>query len=149
MFVVTAAAAGDRAGCLVGFAAQCSIEPERHMVWLSKANRTWRVASAAAYLGVHLLGPDQRPLAELFGGRTGDDTDKFAGAGAQDGPGGVPLLPGVPAWYVGRIESRTDGGDHVGHLLTPVASGVGSGARRGRVLTLADCLDITPGHPAG
>ncbi|MCA1220896.1 flavin reductase family protein [Streptomyces sp. 8L] len=149
MHVVTAAAGGRLAGCLVGFAAQCSIEPERHMVWLSKANLTYRVASRAAYLGVHLLGPGQRPLAELFGGRTGDDTDKFAQARWSAGPEGVPLLAGVPAWYVGRIEGRTDGGDHVGHLLTPVASAVERGTRRGSVLTLADCLDITPGHPAG
>lgn len=149
MYVVTAAADGERAGCLVGFAAQCSIEPERHMVWLSKANRTHRIATAATHLGVHLLGPDQRPLAEVFGGLTGDDTDKFAEVGTRAGPEGVPLLPGAAAWYVGRIEGRTDGGDHTGHLLTPIASAVARAGRRGAVLTLADCLDITPGHRAG
>ena len=57
MYVVTAAAARERAGCLVGFAGQCSIEPERHMVWISKANHTYRVATAAGHLGVHLLAP--------------------------------------------------------------------------------------------
>jgi len=40
-YVVTAADGDDRAGCLVGFASQCSIEPPLFVVWLSKLNRTW------------------------------------------------------------------------------------------------------------
>ena len=38
MIVVTTASAGERAGCLVGFHTQSSIDPERFAVWLSKAN---------------------------------------------------------------------------------------------------------------
>ena len=45
-YVVTAADGDDRAGCLVGFATQCSIDPPRFGVWLSKLNRTYRVAAA-------------------------------------------------------------------------------------------------------
>ncbi|HET6856973.1 MAG TPA: flavin reductase, partial [Streptomyces sp.] len=71
VYVVTAAAAGEQAGCLVGFASQCSIDPVRFTVWLSKANRTLRVARAATHLAVHLLGREQLALAELFGGECG------------------------------------------------------------------------------
>src|SRR6478735_1115661 len=72
MFIVTAAAAGtggrvDRSGCLVGFATQCSIEPERLLVCLSKKNHTYQVARTAVALGVHVPGARQRELAELFG----------------------------------------------------------------------------------
>ena len=42
MFVVTAAAPGDRAGCLVGFTTQASIKPPWPLVLLSKSNRTYR-----------------------------------------------------------------------------------------------------------
>ena len=35
MFVVTTAAGGAPAGCLVGFATQCSIDPPRFLVCLS------------------------------------------------------------------------------------------------------------------
>ncbi|MDH6565840.1 flavin reductase (DIM6/NTAB) family NADH-FMN oxidoreductase RutF [Streptomyces sp. SAI-117] len=87
MCVVTAAAGGERAGCLVGFASQCSMEPVRYVVWLSKANRTYRVARTASRLAVHLLTREQRALAELFGGRTGDRTDKFARAPLAGGGG--------------------------------------------------------------
>src|SRR4051794_41781759 len=43
MFIVTVAAGGERAGCLVGFATQCSINPPRFLVCLSDKNRTFRV----------------------------------------------------------------------------------------------------------
>ncbi|MER7729181.1 flavin reductase family protein [Streptomyces sp. NPDC096323] len=147
LYVVTAEAAGERAGCLVGFGSQCSIRPARFIVWLSKANRTYRVAARADRLAVHLLSRDQDRLARLFGGETGDRTDKFAEAAWHPGPGGAPVLDEAPAWFVGRVETRVDGGDHVGFLLAPEAA-EHPGGNDLRLLFLTDGLDITPGHPA-
>ncbi|WP_416069827.1 flavin reductase family protein [Streptomyces sp. AK02-01A] len=147
MYIVTAASGGNRAGCLVGFASQCSISPERYMVWLSKANHTFRVARSASFLGVHLLTPDQYELARLFGEETGDTVDKFAGVPWHGGIGGTPVLARIPAWFVGRVERHTDGGDHVGFLLSPV-DGDARAARRGALLRLSDVLGLSPGHPA-
>ncbi|MGW2485923.1 flavin reductase family protein [Streptomyces sp. NPDC001606] len=145
MCVVTAVAGGERAGCLVGFASQCSIQPPRFTVWLSKANRTYRVARAAHCLAVHLLTRDQRDLAELFGGETGDEVDKFAGLDLREGPGGALVLGDVAAWFVGTVLHRIDGGDHVGHVLDPVEWG---GGRSGPLLRLSDAISIDAGHPA-
>ncbi|MFC9846585.1 flavin reductase family protein [Streptomyces sp. NPDC060223] len=147
MYVVTAEADGERAGCLVGFASQCSIRPARFMVWLSKENRTYRVAEHAERLAVHLLRRDQDRLARLFGGETGDRTDKFANASWHPGPGGSLILDEAPAWFVGRVENRIDGGDHVGFLLAPEAAENLAGNHTS-LLTLKDALDITAGHPA-
>ncbi|MFS4097686.1 flavin reductase family protein [Streptomyces sp. AF1A] len=144
MCVVTAAAGGERAGCLVGFACQCSIRPPRFAVWLSKANRTYRVARAAQCLTVHLLTREQRELAELFGGRTGDEVDKFAGLDVAEGHGGAVVLKDAAAWFVGTILHRTDGGDHVGFVLDPVQWGQG---REGQLLRLSDAAGIEAGHP--
>ncbi|MGH3330053.1 MAG: flavin reductase, partial [Nocardioidaceae bacterium] len=58
MFVVTTANDGHRAGCLVGFTTQASIDPPRMLVCLSVKNRTYRVAQEAEYLAVHVLGPE-------------------------------------------------------------------------------------------
>lgn len=145
MCVVTAVAGGERAGCLVGFASQCSIHPPRYTVWLSKANHTYRVALAAEHLAVHLLARDQRDLAELFGGETGDTVDKFAGLDWRAGPGGAVVLTDVAAWFVGTVLHRTDGGDHVGFVLDPVRWGSG---RSGPLLRLSDAYGIDAGHPA-
>ncbi|MEU1352045.1 flavin reductase family protein [Streptomyces sp. NPDC005795] len=147
LYVVTASAAGERAGCLVGFASQCSIRPARFIVWLSKANRTYRVAARADRLAVHLLGHDQDHLARLFGGATGDTTDKFTRTAWHPGPGGVPVLDEAPVWFVGRVQSRFDGGDHCGFLLAPEAA-EHPGGDGVRLMFLKDGPDISPGHPA-
>ena len=102
MFIVTVAHGGERSGCLVGFATQCSIDPPRFLVCLSKANHTYRVARHAELLAVHFVPADAEPLAELFGGETGDRVDKFARCEWHPGPGGVPLLADCPNRFVGR-----------------------------------------------
>lgn len=145
MYVVTASVAGDRAGCLVGFATQASIDPPRLLVLVSKANETFRIAANAEALGVHYLGTDNRDLAALFGEESGDWTDKFDRCEWQDGPGGVPVLIGVRGWVVGRVLDRFDAGDHVAHLLEPIDAGIAESAPP---LTLQRVRDLEPGHPA-
>ncbi|MFF7206518.1 flavin reductase family protein [Streptomyces sp. NPDC008141] len=148
MYVVTVNAAGKRAGCLVGFASQSSLEPVRFVVWLSKANNTYRVAREARFLGVHLLRPEQHELAELFGDETGDRIDKFARARWQPRGEDVPVLDDVCAWFIGRVEEHADWGDHVGFCLTPIQGGSAGELVRGSLLTLGDVTDLSPGHPA-
>ncbi|TYC66731.1 flavin reductase [Streptomyces sp. CB01881] len=144
VYVVTAQSSGERAGCLVGFAGQSSITPARFVVWISKVNHTHAVALRARVLAVHLLR--DRALAELFGGRTGDEVDKFAAVRWQRGPDGVPLLTDVPASFVGRVLDRADRGDHTSFLLAPASGLVLDPAAD--VLTLHDVAGIDPGHPA-
>ncbi len=145
MFVVTAAAGDDRAGCLVGFATQCSMDPVRFVVFLSRQNRTCRVAQRSDALAVHVLGGEQRALAELFGARTGDDIDKFARCGWTPGLEGVPLLVDCPNRLVGRVVGTVDGGDHVGFVLDVVEA---SSADPGPPLMFQQVRDLEPGHPA-
>jgi flavin reductase (DIM6/NTAB) family NADH-FMN oxidoreductase RutF len=147
MYLVTAAAAGERAGCLVGFASQCSIHPPRFVVWLSTANHTYRVARVATHLGVHLLRRQDGALAELFGGETGDRTDKFERTPWHPEHAGTPVLDGACAWFVGRVQDRFEGGDHVGFVLAPVSRSPPV-AGRPPLLGLADVAGLAPGHPA-
>ncbi|MFC7014004.1 flavin reductase family protein [Streptomyces viridiviolaceus] len=146
MCVVTAAAGGERAGCLVGFASQCSLEPVRFVVWLSEVNRTYRVARSAQVLAVHLLTRQQRPLAELFGGETGDRVDKFRQVRWREGHGGAPVLEDAEAWFVGQVVRHADGGDHVGFVLDPVEWGEREPSG-GPLLRLHDARTIHAGHP--
>ena len=151
-FVVVTAADGDaRAGCLVGFHSQCSIVPLRYAVWLSTANRTYRVARGASHLAVHVVTGADHPLAAWFGGTTGDRVDTFAGLVVDPGPGGVPLLRDLPDRFVGRIvESRDSGGDHACFVLEVVeAVDESSGDDdEGGALRRSGLGDVEPGHPA-
>jgi flavin reductase (DIM6/NTAB) family NADH-FMN oxidoreductase RutF len=145
MFVVTTVGGGERSGCLVGFATQTSIHPPRFLIGLSRKNRTFRVAGEAQHLGVHFLPVEREDLAELFGGETGDEVDKFARTEWHTGPCGVPIVEGCRNWFVGRIVERLDLGDHVGHLLEPVAAEMGT---RADEFTFHRAKRIEPGHEA-
>jgi flavin reductase (DIM6/NTAB) family NADH-FMN oxidoreductase RutF len=146
MYVVTAASGGEADGCLVGFGSQCSIHPPRALICLSVANRTYRIARSASHLGVHLLDRGQRELAELFGSRTGDDTDKLAAVQWHPGPGGVPILSTAPAYFVGAVLDRILLGDHVGFLVEPVEGSCRDGDWD--YVDFAAVSDLEPGHPA-
>jgi flavin reductase (DIM6/NTAB) family NADH-FMN oxidoreductase RutF len=100
MFVVCTRAHGTDdppAGCLVGFATQTSIHPPRFLVGLSRRNHTYRIAENATHLAVHVVSRRDRPLAELFGGQTGDWVDKFDRCDWSPGPAGMPILTAAPA----------------------------------------------------
>jgi flavin reductase (DIM6/NTAB) family NADH-FMN oxidoreductase RutF len=145
MFIVTAAAGEERAGCLVGFVTQASIDPPRLLVLLSKANETLQIAVRADVLVAHFLGEDNKDLAGLFGEESGEWTDKFARCEWAPGPGGAPVLAGVRGWVAGRVLERIDAGDHVGHLLELIDAGEGAD---GAPLTYQQVRELDPGHPA-
>ncbi|MFG3248558.1 flavin reductase family protein [Streptomyces sp. NPDC048187] len=147
MCVVTAAAGGERAGCLVGFSSQCSIRPVRYVVWISDVNHTLRVARSADVLAVHLLARGRRETAELFGGRSGDDVDKFRRVRWREAYGGAAVLEDAEAWFVGRVVERAEGGDHVGFVLEPVEWGGRENGAGDPVLRLSEARTIRPGHP--
>ena len=144
MYIVTVVGEdGERDGCLVGFATQCSIRPPRYIACISRQNRTFDAVRAAEAVVVHFLGSAQRELAGLFGGETGDEVDKFELCAWTEGPFGIPVLDDAPGWFAGRIVDRHDGGDHVALLLDPVAA-----EDRGGPLDLGfqAVKPIDPGH---
>jgi len=145
MFIVTARAEGELGGCLVGFASQASIEPSLFLVCLSIRNRTYRLARQAERVAVHFVPAHADPLAQLFGGRTGDDVDKFASCDWEEGPYGLPILAECENWFVGRVLERTPLGDHVGFLLEPEDTHHGSA---GRQFTFHRAKRIEAGHEA-
>ena len=145
MFIVTARAGDEPLGCMVGFATQTSIDPPRFAVCLSHNNRTYRRGRDAALLGVHCVPEHAVALAELFGGETGDEVDKFARCGWREGPGAVPLLDDCPNRFVGRVLWRRDAGDHDVFLLEPVAAENATGESE---FTFHRAKRIEAGHEA-
>jgi flavin reductase (DIM6/NTAB) family NADH-FMN oxidoreductase RutF len=121
VIVTTAAPDGRRSGCLVGFWTQCSIHPPRVLVCISKENHTFPVATAAPTLAVHWPADDDRRLAELFGGETGDEVDKFQHCSWRPGPAEAPVLDDVKGWVAGPVVGRFDVGDHVAFVMEPEA----------------------------
>jgi flavin reductase (DIM6/NTAB) family NADH-FMN oxidoreductase RutF len=143
-YVVTTAAGGEQAGCLVGYASRCSIDPPRFTAWLSKLNHTYRVARSARTVVVHLLRTGDDDLAERFGGETGDEIDKFEGVDWRPGPDRCPVVARLD-WFAGTIVERLDTGDHVAFVLAPF-DGRCARASTGPLPDSA-VTDIDAGHP--
>jgi flavin reductase (DIM6/NTAB) family NADH-FMN oxidoreductase RutF len=119
MFVVSAADGDDADACLVGFATQCSIEPSRFLVCLSKNNHTYDIARRTFTLVVHRLRSDQHDVAEHFGAKTElDDPSKLAAWPWRSGPDDTPVIDDCD-WFAGRVQDRFDTGDHVAFVLAP------------------------------
>jgi flavin reductase (DIM6/NTAB) family NADH-FMN oxidoreductase RutF len=145
MFIVTTRSGEELAGCLIGFATQCSIDPPLFFVCLSEKNRTCRVARDADSLAVHFVPSSAEDLVELFGGETGDEVDKFAQCAWSEGPAGLPILDQCDNWFVGTILARHDFGDHVGFLLQPAEARSGTPFDE---FTFHRARPIEPGHEA-
>ena len=138
MFIATVP--GD--GCLVGFATQCSIDPLRVLVCLSNKNKTYRLATDATHMALHVVPEDREDLAELFGGETADEVDKLARVEWSAGPGGVPLIADCP-YVAGTVHERFGVGDHVAFVLD-VEAEEGSATP----LRFERARAIDPGHEA-
>ena len=144
LIVVTTSAEGERAGCLVGFHSQTSIDPEHYCFWLSKANHTYRVALRSERFAVHFLTDVDRESARHFGSLSGTETDKFAGLDFTVTEDGVPLLADLPnRLIVERIAMLDDGSDHVCLTARVLATETTGGFASLRPSQLGD---LTPGH---
>jgi flavin reductase (DIM6/NTAB) family NADH-FMN oxidoreductase RutF len=143
MYIVTTATRNKTGGCLIGLATQCSIHPPRFIACISKKNRTLEIARQADVLAVHVVEETNRKLAEIFGGETGDEVDKFARV-CWHYEHGVPILEDCERWFAGTILGRISLGDHVGFLLEPIDAEKGAQSEQ---LMFQEARDIEPGHP--
>ncbi len=145
LYVVTVGTArGERSGCLAGFVTQCSLNPARFLVCLSKLNHTFFVGERSSGIAIHLLGEDQTELASLFAESTGDTVDKFEHCGWSEGASGAPILDDCAAWLEGNVLDRFSVGDHEAFLMSPTAGGSG---RPHGLLMLKNSPPFRPGHP--
>ncbi|MFJ5773938.1 flavin reductase family protein [Streptomyces sp. NPDC093094] len=115
----------------VGFTAtsltSVSAEPPMISFGIGTGASSWPAVSEAEHVGVHILGEHQQELAAVFA-RSG--ADRFGPQTVwREGPEGVPVLGGVPAWLVGRVVGRVPAGDHR-IVLAEVLLGDSSGAGR-------------------
>ena len=145
MFIATMAVNGERSGCLIGFATQCSVHPIRFATFISKKNHTHGVALRAESLAVHVVPPEELDLARLFGGETGDEIDKFERCEWSEGPLGSPILDRCPNWCEGPIVASLDAGDHGCFIIEPRH---GTSDREVVALSFDTAKSIEPGHEA-
>ncbi len=152
MLVVTTHHDSSDGGCLVGFHSQCSINPPRWAIWISRVNHTYPLIAEAEHVVLHFLREDQHELAEWFGSETGDLVDKFADLHFSR-RFNVPVIDGCDRVFVcRRMETVDTGGDHVCLVLEPVESLTRTSHSKGTPqaegpLRLQSLSEVRPGHP--
>jgi flavin reductase (DIM6/NTAB) family NADH-FMN oxidoreductase RutF len=94
-----------------------SLDPPLVSFCLAKTASAWPAVQAAETIAVHVLTQGQEQVARTFATR---GIDRFAVHGAwTPGPDGVPLLDGVLARMVCRVQQRVVAGDHTIVLASP------------------------------
>lgn len=94
-----------------------SLDPPLVSFCLAHTASAWPAVEAAGIVAVHVLTQEQEHVARTF---STSNIDRFAAHGAwRPGPGGVPLLDGVLARIVCRVEQRVEAGDHTIVLASP------------------------------
>jgi flavin reductase (DIM6/NTAB) family NADH-FMN oxidoreductase RutF len=94
-------------GSPTGFTATsvASLAADPPMVTLNMAttSSSWSAVEATDHLLIHILGEKNVSLAKKFADMK---EVRFLGVNVQDGPEGLPLLPGASAYLVGKIIDR-------------------------------------------
>jgi flavin reductase (DIM6/NTAB) family NADH-FMN oxidoreductase RutF len=107
--VVTTEEGGARHGMTANSVTSVSLEPVILLVCLAREARTAGAVQRRGRFAVNLLRDDQEPISRLFAQRGGDH---FEGLEVEDGPDGLPLLPGSLAHVVCRVSAIVPAGDH-------------------------------------
>jgi flavin reductase (DIM6/NTAB) family NADH-FMN oxidoreductase RutF len=118
--VVTTMTPAGPLGITANSFASVSLVPP--LVLWSPARKSARFPAfeAASHFAIHVLGCDQRALAERFAAPLSGESDAFEGFATRRGAGGTPLLDGCAARFECRHAAGYDGGDHlivVGEVL--------------------------------
>lgn len=115
--VVVTAPGAPPAGFTATSFTSVSLDPPLVSFCLAHSASAWPAVTAAEVVAVHVLTAEQEHVARTFATR---GIDRFAAHGSwTTGPGGVPLLDGVLARIVCRVEQRVEAGDHTIVLATP------------------------------
>ena len=115
LYVVSAGADGQRAGCVVDTAVQVTSQPPRVSVAVNKENVTADVIEAAGAFAVTAIDKTaDMPYIGNFGFRSSDTYDKFEKYGCETSAVGSPYSPEhVCALLACRLVDTVDVGTHL------------------------------------
>jgi flavin reductase (DIM6/NTAB) family NADH-FMN oxidoreductase RutF len=83
--------------------ASLAADPPMLTLNMATTSSSWSAVEATDHLLIHILGEKNLSLAKKFADMK---EARFLGVNVQDGPEGLPLLPGASAYLVGKIIDR-------------------------------------------
>ena len=107
--VITTVHDGERHGMTANSVTSVSLEPVLILVCLMREARTALAIQKAERFAVNILREDQEEISRRFARPL---QDRFEGLELEEGPGGLPLLPGCLAYLTCRVHEIVPAGDH-------------------------------------
>lgn len=129
IWLVTAAADGQRSGLTATWVSQVSIDRERPVLLagLSPRNFTTELIQNSGLFAAHLVTHEQVNLAYRLAASSGRAGDKLAGEPLIASELGVPVFANCRAWFVCRVVQKLNAGDRVFLWGDVVAAGENTG----------------------
>ena len=114
---------GEATGFTATSVTSLSAVPPRATFNMSQFASSYPAIRNGSHLLIHFLTVEHTALAEQF---SGDAPSRFSGIELLEGPEGLPLLPGVTAFIVGKIVARHETGDAATVVVEIVGGGLGA-----------------------
>ncbi len=140
IWVVTAAAVGQRSGLLATWVAAASIDPEQPlmMVGIAPNHLTCKLVMASGAVALHLVDAENISNYMQFCLSSGGVEDKFSSHNVKIGKTGSPLLVGSLASLDCQVVDAWDTGDRIFFIVEPIEAT--NSDRPSRPATEADLL---------
>ena len=112
--IITANDGNALNGMTAAWTTQISIDPPILCTSISPKRHTWEMLKSTEYFGVCQLTEAQQEVSDVFGSKSGRNTDKWKVIGQEPfmGAHGVPLVPGSLAAFVCKKTHQVEQGDH-------------------------------------
>jgi flavin reductase (DIM6/NTAB) family NADH-FMN oxidoreductase RutF len=117
---------GSPTGFTATSVASLSADPPLVSLNMSTTSSSWPAVVSSEHLLIHILGEANLGLAKKFADMK---EARFLGVNVAEGPEGLPLLPGVSAYLVGKIIDRHEHARAATVVVEVVGGGLGEGGR--------------------
>jgi flavin reductase (DIM6/NTAB) family NADH-FMN oxidoreductase RutF len=113
---------GSPTGFTATSVASLAADPPMATFNMATTSSSWSAVEATDHLLIHILGTKNLSLAKKF---ADIKEARFLGITVQDGPEGLPLLPGASGYLVGKIIDRVVHHDAATVIVEIVGGGLG------------------------
>ena len=125
--VVTTRSDGGIRGITVSSFCSLSLVPPLVLVCISKNAVSHRTIKEQGCFGINLLRDDQKRVADLAAGKSGEPGSSLPGAAWRTEVTGAPILEDCLGWLDCALAGEPDGGDHTIYVGRVEALGGGAG----------------------
>ncbi len=110
--IVTARAGAEAHGMTVSSFTSVSLEPPLVLICAEKVTRTHALIAASGAFAVSVLTREQGDLADRFGGRDTEHTDRFQGVPTFTAVTGAPILSDYVSYFDCVVSEAHPAGNH-------------------------------------